>query len=166
LPQRIENWFPNNTRACATTASDGKHGTLDGKKRLRQQWQVYQSLYWDKGLEERANAECIRREGKGLADIPDSQKRFMLRNRIINDHYKAESKEVRREVNAVHEGLRSSPLTSDDIVKNLAKMPRTLKKVGQSISSQTEWSGIMVFGGPHPSYEGKIYTVVYVPCFI
>ncbi|RXW11814.1 hypothetical protein EST38_g14041 [Candolleomyces aberdarensis] len=157
---RIENWFPNNTRANSTAGSGGKRGTLEGKKKLPQHWQVYQSLYWDKGLEERANAECVRREGKGLTDIRDSQKRFAVRNRIVVDMYKAESEEVRRNVDLVREGHRSSPLTNDDIVKNLGKLPRTLKKVGATISTSTEWSGVMVFGGPHPSYGGKNYTVV------
>jgi hypothetical protein len=83
-----------------------------------------------------------------------------VRNRIIADLYKAESEEVRRKVDIARENRRSSPLTNDDIIKNLGRLPRTLKKLGTTVSTSTEWSGVMVFSGPHPSYDGKNCTVV------
>ncbi|KAJ2914797.1 hypothetical protein MD484_g5624, partial [Candolleomyces efflorescens] len=156
---RVENWFPNATRVTTTASVASKRGTLEPKKKMLQHWQVYQKLYWEKGLEERANNECKRLHGVRLSQL-DPQKRFAVRNRIILELYKGESEEVQRIVNEAREGRRTDPLTNEDIVRNLSKLPRTLKQFGENIVSKTDWSGVLAFGGPHPSYDGKIYTFI------
>jgi hypothetical protein len=124
---------------------------------MLQHWQVYQKLYWDNGLEGRVNDECRLLEGVPLAQL-DPQKRFTVRNRIITELYRRETSEVHRIVNEAREGGRVDPLTDEEIGKNLTRLPRTLKQFGENIASKTDWSGVLAFGGPHPSYDGKIYT--------
>ncbi|RXW12429.1 hypothetical protein EST38_g13426 [Candolleomyces aberdarensis] len=156
---RVENWFPNATRTTAAASACGKRGTLEPKKKMLQHWQVYQKLYWEKGLEERVNDECKRLHGGPLSQL-DPQKRFPVRNRIIIELYKRESAEVTHIVNEAREGRRADPLTNEDISRNLTKLPRTLKQFGENLASKTDWSGVIAFGGPHPSYDGKVYTYV------
>ncbi|KAJ2921121.1 hypothetical protein H1R20_g15973, partial [Candolleomyces eurysporus] len=156
---RVENWFPNATRTTATASTCGKRSTLKPKKKMLQHWQVYQKLYWENGLEERVNNKCRRLHEVPLSQL-DPQKRFAVRNRIILELYKRESGEVQHIVNEVREGRRTEPLTNEDISRNLTKLPRTLKQFGENIASNTDWSGVIAFGGPHPSYDGKVYTYI------
>ncbi|KAJ2924238.1 hypothetical protein H1R20_g12856, partial [Candolleomyces eurysporus] len=121
---------------------------------------VYQKLYWEKGLEECVNDECKHLHGGPLSQL-DAQKRFAVCNRIILELYKRESEEVHHIVNEAREGRRTDPLTNEDISRNLTELPRTLKQFGENIVSKTDWSGVIAFGGPHPSYDGKVYTYIH-----
>jgi hypothetical protein len=86
-----------------------------------------------------------------------------VRNRLILELYKKETAEVRRIVDDEREGRRQEPLSDQEIGQNLSKLPRTLKQFGENIASKTEWTGVLCFGGPHPSFDHRIYTYVYVP---
>ncbi|KAJ2911561.1 hypothetical protein MD484_g8851, partial [Candolleomyces efflorescens] len=163
LQTRITNWFANNsTRATSTVASGSKRGTIEPpKKRKLQHWQVYQNLYWDKGLEGRVNAECFKVHKVPLGSL-DAQKRFSVRNELITKFYREETDKVRRHVNEVRDEDPAKTVSTDEIVKNLGKLPRTLKQYGETIKAKTEWSGILVFGGPHPSHDDRVFT--YIRC--
>ncbi|KAJ2911921.1 hypothetical protein MD484_g8491, partial [Candolleomyces efflorescens] len=156
---RVENWFPNATRASTAADPEAKRATLEPKKKVLQHWQVYQKLYWDQGLKERVDKECQRIHGAPLAGL-DHQKRFAVRNRLILELYKKETAEVRRIVDDEREGRRQQPLSDQEISQNLSKLPRTLKQFGENVASKTEWTGVLCFGGPHPSFDRRIYTNV------
>ena len=98
---RIKAWFHNHTRG--STSGTGTRGLLKitGQSRLRQEWQVYQSMTYENKWKEVIDSEWDDYQKKWKADHPDTelpQKRFTFMNSFLKEKYKEESEEVKKEV--------------------------------------------------------------------
>ncbi|KIJ90796.1 hypothetical protein K443DRAFT_116087 [Laccaria amethystina LaAM-08-1] len=106
--ERIKAWFHNHTRG--STSGTGTHGLppvthgllkITGQSRLRQEWQVYQSMTYENKWKEVIDSEWDEYQKKWKLDHPNTnlpQKRFAFMNSFLKEKYKEEAEEVKKEV--------------------------------------------------------------------
>lgn len=111
-------------------------------------------------------AKFIEKHRKPASEF-SAQERFQIRNAIIRELFEQETDEVKAKVDEARKNAPTAPLTRDDIVKNIGKVPRILKGTSELIQSGTRWTGFAMVGGYDPSYEeSRTYVCVSLANFI
>ena len=99
--QRIKAWFHNHTQG--STSATGTRGILKitGQSRLRQEWQIYQTMTYENKWKEVIDSEWDNYQKKWKAEHPNTdllQGCFTFMNSFLKEKYKEESEEVKKEV--------------------------------------------------------------------
>ncbi|KAH6886030.1 hypothetical protein BKA70DRAFT_1236758 [Coprinopsis sp. MPI-PUGE-AT-0042] len=168
-------------RGASTFAQDDKTTIASGERRSRQKFSrscikimpaqrllqsthAYQLLYYK---DEVKDAQVAAREEyleQCKKDGTSPSHAFAFRNQWLRDRFESESNEVKAKVEEYR--LSTKPAVDDETpeernmryARNIAKVPKTLEGIGQSIANETGWFASMVIGGPHPAYGGKVVT--------
>ncbi|KAH6887832.1 hypothetical protein BKA70DRAFT_1443491 [Coprinopsis sp. MPI-PUGE-AT-0042] len=134
-------------------------------QRALQSIHAYQVLYYKDEVKEAqlaAREEYVKQcEKEGTAP----SHAFAFRNQWLRERFPSESEEVKAKVEE-YRLLSTKPCVANETIeernsryaRNIAKVPKTLEGIGQSLANETGWFASMTIGGPHPAYGGKLVT--------
>ena len=164
---------------------------MTGHSRLRQEWQVYQTMTYVTKWKTIIDDEWETYKKNWEKENPDTklpQGRFGFMNSFLKEKYEKETEEVKKSVRARRAAMKTeleaeskkneayqrwldwvylSETVTHAFLSAIDKLPRTLAVMGESIRKQMGWMVTFLVGGPEPRQNGKIMTYMYVKtCFI
>ncbi|KAH6905401.1 hypothetical protein BKA70DRAFT_1431013 [Coprinopsis sp. MPI-PUGE-AT-0042] len=134
-------------------------------QRALQSIHAYQVLYYKDEVKEAQLAACEEYVKQCEKEGTAPSHAFASRNQWLRERFTSESKEVKAKVEE-YCLLSTKPCVTDETIeerngryaRNIAKVPKTLEGIGQSLANETGWFASMTIGGPHPAYGGKLVT--------
>ncbi|KAF9030904.1 hypothetical protein BJ165DRAFT_1535565 [Panaeolus papilionaceus] len=137
------------------SASTPKAELILGAKRLLQTWQVFwnrhqetlQTLVNAAWKEEHQGKDCKKTPENGWITFSSKVARKLTTGYEVMDE-------------TIQERNQRLTMIDHGSTSCIAQLPTALDNVSASIYGQTEWSGMMIFGGPRPSLGGKRQIVV------
>ncbi|KAM6489977.1 hypothetical protein JOM56_014556 [Amanita muscaria] len=172
--KRLRAWFRNHKRPTVAGTKDIKGSKLKAstgilklhKRRLWQPWQAYHNLTYEtkwKGEISYKWEEFTTAWVKENPGLPLSKTRFEFSNSFIKEKFETESQEMKDKVEEHRQNTNTK--SPDDVNKGfqeaIEKLPRSIASLARSVRDQTGWCVTIMVGGPLPSENGQIMTLVY-----
>lgn len=115
--QRIKNWFFNHTRGSSSGAGTRGVLKLSAPPKVMQPWQAYLKLFQNTKLKEKIDKAWR----EYLSSVPEGQKPkktlFEIRNKVAQESYKAETPEVKRQVEEYRKSKEATRTDASDLAE-------------------------------------------------